>query len=78
MELEHKAYWALKFINFDSALFDEKRKLQIAELEDMHLNVYMFLLNIIRIRQKHSKEVKPYGTIEILDPSTQRSYMVNG
>ena len=36
----HKAYWVLKFLNFDEALSGEKRKLQLLELEEMRLNAY--------------------------------------
>ena len=39
VEMEHKAYWALKFLNFDEVLSGEKRKLQLLELEEMRLNV---------------------------------------
>jgi len=38
--LEHKAYWALKFLNFDNSAYGEKRKLQLLELEEMRLNAY--------------------------------------
>ena len=38
--MEHKAYWALKFLNFDVSLSEEKRKLQLLELEEMRLNAY--------------------------------------
>ena len=40
VEMEHKAYWALKFLNFDAGLSREKRKLQLLELEEMRLNAY--------------------------------------
>ena len=38
VEMEHKAYWDLKFLNFDESLFGDKRNLQLHELEDMRLN----------------------------------------
>ena len=40
VELEHKAYWDLKFLNFDNSAYGEKRKLQLLELEEMRLNAY--------------------------------------
>ncbi|XP_006580740.1 uncharacterized protein LOC114411203 [Glycine soja] len=40
LEMEHKAYWALKFLNFDETLSGEKRKLQLLELKEMRLNTY--------------------------------------
>ncbi|XP_014627906.1 protein NYNRIN-like [Glycine max] len=40
VEMEHKAYWDLKFLNFDEAISGENRKLQLLELEEMRLNMY--------------------------------------
>ena len=33
VEMEHKAYWALKFLNFDEKASREQRKIQLLELE---------------------------------------------
>ncbi|XP_028215027.1 uncharacterized protein LOC114397109 [Glycine soja] len=38
--MEHKAYWALKFLNFDEKASREHRKIQLLELEEMRLTAY--------------------------------------
>ncbi|XP_070679249.1 uncharacterized protein [Malus domestica] len=40
MELEHKAYWAIKPLNFDYQAAGEKRKLQLNELEEIRNDAY--------------------------------------
>ena len=40
VEMEYKAYWALKFLNFDETTSREQRRLQLLELEEMRLNAY--------------------------------------
>jgi len=117
VELEYKAYWALKTLNLDAKVAGEKRKLQIQELEEMRLNAYsssklykehtkkhldkkivernfhpgqsMLLLNSRlrlfpgKLKSKWSgpyvvKEVNLYGAIELEDPISHRSLIVNG
>ncbi|MCI70088.1 hypothetical protein A2U01_0091351, partial [Trifolium medium] len=38
--LEHKAYWAVKFLNFDEKLAGRKRLLKLNELEEIMLQAY--------------------------------------
>ena len=40
VELKHKAYWAIKALNFDYKSASEKRLLQLNELEELRLDAY--------------------------------------
>ena len=52
LELEYKAMWAIKKLNFDFKTAREERLLQLSELEELR-NEAMIMLKSTRIRQRN-------------------------
>ncbi|XP_074373758.1 uncharacterized protein LOC141714120 [Apium graveolens] len=83
-ELEHKAYWALKKLNFDMSVAGEKRMLQINELDEFLLQAYENnKLFPGKLKSRWSgpfivKTVFPHGALDIFDKHSDQAFQVNG
>nr|GEY86558.1 reverse transcriptase domain-containing protein [Tanacetum cinerariifolium] len=91
IELEHRAYWALKHVNFDLKTAGDHRKLQLNELSELRdqacENSVLLFNSRLKIFSRKLKTrwsgpftitcVFPYGTIELSQPNGL-NFKVNG
>ena len=94
VELEHRAYWAIKQLNFNLSKIGSQRKLQLNEFEELRSDVYdCARMYNTQMKKAHgqsilrrsrwtgpfiSRLVFPYGAIEIEDPKNGNTFKVNG
>uniref|UniRef100_A0A2N9H028 RNA-directed DNA polymerase n=1 Tax=Fagus sylvatica TaxID=28930 RepID=A0A2N9H028_FAGSY len=90
VEMEHRAYWAIKAFNFDLKEAGELRKFQMSELEELRNKAYISTRHYKeRMKLFHDKkidnmddpyivkEVFDYGAVVIEDPRDGRILKVN-
>ncbi|XP_070008196.1 uncharacterized protein LOC142165141 [Nicotiana tabacum] len=86
IELEHKAYWAIKKLKFDMDLARKKWMLQLNELEEFRLHAYenaKLKLFPEKLKSRWSGafeivRVTKHGAIELKDPERNGIFLVNG
>ncbi|KAI3719226.1 hypothetical protein L6452_20121 [Arctium lappa] len=86
LELEHKAYWAIKELNMNLNEAGNKRKLQLCELEEhRNLSYENAKLKLFpgKLKSRWSgpfliHKVYPYGAVDLVNPENNSVFKVNG
>ncbi|XP_058223027.1 uncharacterized protein LOC131332748 [Rhododendron vialii] len=87
VELEHKAYWAIKQLNYRLPDAGVHRKLQLNELKEIRRDAYdntnIYKSKVKDLHDKHIQRKKfetifPHGAIEVTNPVNGNVFKVNG
>ncbi|KAL4387524.1 hypothetical protein GQ457_09G015940 [Hibiscus cannabinus] len=74
VELEQKAFWAIKKINLDTQLAGERRFLELNEMEEFQNQAY----DSARIKPMIVHKVYPHGAVDLKAPDSDVIFKVNG
>ncbi|RVW61854.1 hypothetical protein CK203_065576 [Vitis vinifera] len=85
VEIEYKAWWAIKKLNMDLTRSGLKRCLDLNELEEMRNDAYLNS-KIAKARKIEIqvdgpfiiREVHPNGVVEVFNPKGNQTFKVNG
>ncbi|XP_038902356.1 uncharacterized protein LOC120088989 [Benincasa hispida] len=81
LELEHKALWAVKKLNFDMKATREERKLQLLKLDEWRLQAYempKYTKNVQSVGMTSDCAKRISSAVELTNEEGTNAFKVNG